>query len=588
MKLANRAVWARADDEPGLRGMGTTMTALSLVPSEDEDGDDLLLVVNVGDSRTYLLRDGELTQVTEDHSLVEDLVREGRITEAEARIHPQRNILTRVLGNEPDVEVDEFPVIPVAGDRYLLCSDGLFNEVEDDRIAAVLRRIADPGEAARELVRLANEGGGRDNITVVVVDVVDDDDAGARASAVLAANGAPALRHPPGTAPAVEPDEQGPTARRPPPSRSRPPEATLRAPRRLTWRSTLFVVAVLAVVGGAAGAVWWFSTSTYYVGVDGDRVAIFRGRPGGVLWIDPTLEVRTDLAVADVPPSRLDAVQAGQEEPSLEAAERYVANLEDEARAIAPLAPTHDHDDLQHHDHRHRRDDHRPRHRDRWAGGRRVPVIEAIRRRTELGLVLLAGIITASAYVLASLGRTRQHPGRHRPFLGVVLGLMLAAHLATRRLARGADGLLLPLAGLLNGIGYVFIARLDEDLAGLQAVWTAVGVAAYVGTLVVVRRTRDLERYRYTFMLVGVGLLLLPLLPGIGRNINGARIWVSLGPLNFQPGEFAKIVLAVFFASYLVEKREVLGLAAIRIGPVALPDLRTSGPSCWRGARRCW
>ena len=205
-------------------------------------------------------------------------------------------------------------------------------------------------------------------------------------------------------------------------------------------------------------------------------------------------------------------------------------------------------------------------------------MIEALRRRTELGLVLLAGVITASAYVLASLGRTASIPADIWPFLGIVLGLMAAAHLATRRLARGADGLLLPLAGLLNGLGYVFIARLDQDLAGLQAVWTAVGIGAYVATLLLVRRTRDLERYRYTFMLVGVALLLMPLLPGIGRNINGARIWVSLGPLNFQPGEFAKIVLAVFFASYLVEKREVLGLAAIRIGPVALPDLRTLGP----------
>jgi peptidoglycan glycosyltransferase len=185
-------------------------------------------------------------------------------------------------------------------------------------------------------------------------------------------------------------------------------------------------------------------------------------------------------------------------------------------------------------------------------------VIEAVRRRTELGLVLLAGVITGSAYVLASLGRTASMPADIWPFLGIVLGLMLAAHLANRRLARAADGLLLPLAGLLNGIGYVFIARLDQDLAGLQSVWTAVGVGAYVATLLIVRRTRDLEHYRYTFMLVGVALLLMPLLPSIGRNINGARIWVSIGPLNFQPGEFAKIVLAIFFASYLVEKREVL------------------------------
>jgi peptidoglycan glycosyltransferase len=147
-----------------------------------------------------------------------------------------------------------------------------------------------------------------------------------------------------------------------------------------------------------------------------------------------------------------------------------------------------------------------------------------------------------------------------------------------RRLAPGADGVLLPIAGLLNGIGYVMIARLDDRLAGLQATWTLIGVGAFVGTLVVLRRVRDLERYRYTFMLGGVALLLLPLLPGVGRSINGARIWVSFGPLNFQPGEFAKIALAIFFAGYLVEKRELLGVAARRIGPLALPELRHFGP----------
>jgi len=89
---------------------------------------------------------------------------------------------------------------------------------------------------------------------------------------------------------------------------------------------------------------------------------------------------------------------------------------------------------------------------------------------------------------------------------------------------------------------------------------------------VVVRRTRALEGYRYTLMFIGIGLLLLPLVPGVGRTINGARIWVSLGPVSFQPGEFAKIVLAVFFASYLVEKREVLAMASVRLGPVMLVD----------------
>ncbi|MCU1378858.1 MAG: putative FtsW/RodA/SpoVE family cell cycle protein [Acidimicrobiales bacterium] len=201
-----------------------------------------------------------------------------------------------------------------------------------------------------------------------------------------------------------------------------------------------------------------------------------------------------------------------------------------------------------------------------------------VRRNTELGLIVLGAVITAGLYVLASIGRTASLPANIIPFLLIVLALLAAGHLAMRRLAPGADGVLLPIAGLLNGIGYVMIARLDQRLAGLQATWTLIGVAAFIGTLIVVRRVRDLERYRYTFMLLGVGLLLLPLLPGIGRNINGARIWVSLGPLNFQPGEFAKIALAIFFASYLVEKREVLGIAARRVGPLALPEIRHFGP----------
>jgi cell division protein FtsW (lipid II flippase) len=200
------------------------------------------------------------------------------------------------------------------------------------------------------------------------------------------------------------------------------------------------------------------------------------------------------------------------------------------------------------------------------------------RRNTELGLVVLGAVVTTGLYTLASLGRTANLPANVVPFLLIILGLMVVAHVAMRRLAPSADGVLLPLAALLNGIGYVMIARLDDHLAGLQATWTLVGVAAFVATLLLVRRVRDLERYRYTFMLIGVGLLVLPMVPVIGRTIHGARIWVSIGPLNFQPGEFAKIVLAVFFASYLVEKRELLGIAARRIGPVSLPELRHFGP----------
>lgn len=207
-----------------------------------------------------------------------------------------------------------------------------------------------------------------------------------------------------------------------------------------------------------------------------------------------------------------------------------------------------------------------------------------LRRRTELGLIVVGALITAGAYALAGLGRDAEIPANLVPFLGIVLGLLVTAHLAVRRLAPDADGILLPLAAVLNGIGYVFIVRLDEAqadggrLAGLQAMWTAVGIGAFIATLLFVRRSRSLERYRYTFAAIGLGLLLLPLLPVIGRTINGSRIWISIGPANFQPGEAAKIVLALFFAGYLVERRELLALSTFRLGPLHLPDPKHLGP----------
>ena len=202
----------------------------------------------------------------------------------------------------------------------------------------------------------------------------------------------------------------------------------------------------------------------------------------------------------------------------------------------------------------------------------------APRRRTELGLILLAVVAVGATYALAAFGQNATIPAGIGPFLGIILALILAAHLAARRWAPDADATLLPIAALLNGLGYVFIARLNEDLAGLQATWTAVGIGAFIATLVVVRRVRDLDRYRYTFMVLGVGLLLLPLLPIVGNEVNGSRIFVSFGPVNFQPGEFAKVILALFFASYLVEKRELLSIATWGVGPFRLPEPKHLAP----------
>ncbi|HEX2040735.1 MAG TPA: Stp1/IreP family PP2C-type Ser/Thr phosphatase [Acidimicrobiales bacterium] len=305
VRAANRAVWERAQADHGLRGMGTTITAVALV----EDGDDeVLAVVNVGDSRAYRLQNGELEQLTEDHSLVEELRRSGRITDDEARSHPQKHVVTRALGIEPDVDVDCFRVLPYKGDRFLLASDGLFDEVDDPAIASTLRRVADPDEAARTLVDMAKSAGGSDNITVVVVDVTDDGDRAAKASA------------------AIE-DEDTPAVVRALAQRAR----AVKRPRRLTLRVALFVSVVLLVLLGAVAAVGVFARGAYFVGLDGDEVVIFRGRPGGLLWFDPTVEVRTGIPVEDVPAARVDAVRAGKEEPSLGAARRYVENLQEQA-----------------------------------------------------------------------------------------------------------------------------------------------------------------------------------------------------------------------------------------------------------------
>jgi cell division protein FtsW (lipid II flippase) len=197
-------------------------------------------------------------------------------------------------------------------------------------------------------------------------------------------------------------------------------------------------------------------------------------------------------------------------------------------------------------------------------------------RNVELGLLLMAAIIVGGAYALVGLGRTASLPANIGPFLGTTFALIVVAHVALRRFAKKADGTLLAIAALLNGLGYVFIARLNPKLAGLQSTWTGIGIVAFVLTLWFVPRVRDLARYRYTFALIGLILLVAPVF--LGTSVNGSRIWIKIGPASFQPGEVAKIVLAIFFASYLVEKRELLSMATRKIGPFRVPDIKHFGP----------
>lgn len=212
--------------------------------------------------------------------------------------------------------------------------------------------------------------------------------------------------------------------------------------------------------------------------------------------------------------------------------------------------------------------------------------VKVARRRSELGLIVLTAIIVVSAHALVGLGTTASLPADLLGLLGLVLALLVVSHIAVRRFAPMADGLLLPLAGLLNGLGYVFVVRLDDSLAAPQTTWMALGVVSFVIVLFVIREPRDLHRYQYTFLLIGLGLLLVPFVPGVGYENLGARIWARVGPITFQPGEFAKVALTVFFAGYLVDRRELLALSTFRVGRLMLPDPKHLGPLllAWGGA----
>jgi len=274
---ANRAVFERSQRDRSVAGMGTTLTA-ALV-----DGDRVHLA-HVGDSRAYLLRDGELTMLTEDHTLVHRMVMEGEITEAEAETHPHRSILTRALGVDGSVLVDENDVQTIDGDRILLCSDGLTGMVPDGEIREILASTTDPQEAVDALVRVANSAGGIDNITAVVLDFEEGEPE--RSDTTEAVVGVPIPEPPPqASAPgparasryrhtrerSLGPDPAG----GPRPSHSPPARRTAR--RVGVGAGITLTVAVLAIVG-----LRLYLDSQWFVGVSNGRVAVFRGVPAEV------------------------------------------------------------------------------------------------------------------------------------------------------------------------------------------------------------------------------------------------------------------------------------------------------------------
>ena len=196
------------------------------------------------------------------------------------------------------------------------------------------------------------------------------------------------------------------------------------------------------------------------------------------------------------------------------------------------------------------------------------------RRTAEATLIAMAAAITGAAYTLASLGTTATIPARLTPFLIGIIGLLVIAHLAVRRLAPAADPTLLPLAALLHGIGYVMITRLDDRLAALQATWSLIAVGAFIATLIAVPRITGFVRLQWWLLGTAMTLLLLPFVPGVGVTFGGARIWVSIGPVNFQPGEFAKVLLAIFFAAYLADRRLLITDRSWQLLGLRLPQPR--------------
>ncbi len=352
---ANRAVFEEGD-RPELRGMGTTLVAAAIHPEEDR-----VTIVNVGDSRCYRFRSDELEQITIDHSLVEELIRQGRITEEDARSHPQRNIVTRALGLTEDIEIDVFEIDAVHGDRLLLCSDGLFNEIDETTIAARLRAATDPDTCAAELVDLAVASGGRDNISVVLLDIVDDaDPAAIRAEAESTKRPTPTAAaqvfdtmvidqvdvdadsdvH--GEAdPESEPigltviDEDARAVstlgdRTVEPSSAAPfdDEIDVRSVHRDRSRARWVALSVIATFLVAFLGINWFASSAYFAADQAGEVVIFKGRPGGVLWIDPEVEQTTGVAVEDLAPAGVTKLEQELEFTSLDDAIDFVDQLE--------------------------------------------------------------------------------------------------------------------------------------------------------------------------------------------------------------------------------------------------------------------
>jgi protein phosphatase len=317
IKAANRKIREAASHDRSLEGMGTTITAVL------ENGHTLYLA-HVGDSRAYLYRNGVLTRLTDDHSLVQQLVNEGRLTPEEAEVHPQRSIITRALGMDMDVEPDTATYRRRTGDRLMLCTDGLSGVVSEPEIKRVLQRFADPQEAAEELIAQANNEGGPDNITVVVIDTEDGGPGVISDTTEISEEG-------------VGPTGEGPVQPLQASAGGRTGRGRARSKRPVSpWRRIVAAVVGLGLVAAVVFAAQAFISSRYWVGFDGDEVVIYQGLKGDVAGIQLSRVVqRMNIRKPQVRPTLVAALENGQPKDSLADAQRYAGCMA--APANVPL-----------------------------------------------------------------------------------------------------------------------------------------------------------------------------------------------------------------------------------------------------------
>lgn len=298
VQQANTAIYTASLDDSTQSGMGTTLTAMAVVPGEEPK----VLVANVGDSRTYLFRGGALTRLSIDHSYVQELVNEGILTLEEARVHPRRNIVTRAMGIERSVMVDVFTHLVRTGDRIVLCSDGLVDEVPDTDIATVLSQHSDAQETAEALVLVANANGGRDNTTVVVVDILDDISE-------------------PVDLPEAEATKEIPVVTQAPPATTKKKKSVVGV--------VLFWSVLTAIVLSSVTILGVYARSGYFIGFDSsENVAVYRGRPGGFLWFQPTVDTQTELAGDELPEDILRDVALNRTFTSSSQAQKYLSLIQ--------------------------------------------------------------------------------------------------------------------------------------------------------------------------------------------------------------------------------------------------------------------